>query len=119
MFGRSVLLFIATSTLGVALACGGQANCGHCAGAAAAASSTDLTAVDGQTVKLTVNGVHCGGTAASFHAAVMGIEGVKGATVTPDGKAEVKFDAGKTSVDKIIAKVAETSSFTAQKAEGV
>jgi copper chaperone CopZ len=116
MIKRALLLFAATSTLGVALACGGKP-CGSCDGAAKAAAATDLTQVDGTAVKLAVSGVHCGGTAKAFHAAVMNIDGVTGATVDATGKAEVKFDAAKLDVDKLIAAVAETGTFTAKKAD--
>jgi len=113
---RTAALFVASATLSVALACGG-APCGACDEAAKTAQGTDLTKVDGQSVKLAVSGVHCGGTAASFHATVTKIDGVTGATVDPSGKAEVKFDPAKTNVEKIIAKVAESSSFKATKEE--
>ena len=116
MIKRTLILFAATSSLGVALACGGKP-CGSCDMAAKAAASTDLSQVDGTTVTLAVSGVHCGGTAKAFHAAVLGIEGVTGATVDATGKAEVKFDAAKTDVDKLIAAVAETGTFTAKKAD--
>lgn len=112
MFKRTILLFAATSTLGVALACGGKP-CGSCDMAAKTASATDLSAVDGAAVTLAVSGVSCGGSAAAFHAAVLKIDGVKGATVEPTGKAQVKYDAAKLDVDKLIAAVAETGSFTA------
>lgn len=115
MFLRSAALFVASATLSVALACGG-APCGSCDAAAKTAAATDLAKVDGESVKLAVSGVHCGGTAASFHAAVTKIDGVKGAKVEATGTAEVKFDPAKTSVEKIIAAVAESSSFTAKKA---
>jgi copper chaperone CopZ len=114
MFLRTAALFVATASLSVALACGG-APCGACDAAAKTAQGTDLSAVAGESVKLNVTGVHCGGTAASFHATVTKIEGVTGATVGADGKAEVKFDPAKTTADKIIAAVAEKSSFKATK----
>ena len=113
---RTAALFVASAALSVALACGG-APCSGCDAAAKTAQGTDLAKVDGQSVKLAVSGVHCGGTAASFHAAVTKIEGVTGATVDPSGKAEVKFDPAKTDADKIIAAVAEKSSFKATKEE--
>jgi len=116
MIRRTLLLLVATSTLGVALACGG-APCGSCDASAKKAAATDLATVDGKVVQLAVSGVHCGGTAAAFHAAVMKIDGVKGAKVETDGKTEVKFDSEKTDVAKIIAAVAETGNFTAKKAD--
>ncbi len=116
MIRRTLLLLAATSTLGVALACGG-APCGSCDAAAKTAAATDLATVEGKSVQLAVSGVHCGGTAAAFHAAVMKIDGVKGAKVEPDGKAQVKFDADKTDIAKIIAAVAETGNFTAKTAD--
>ncbi len=112
MIFRSIVLFVATSALGVALACGGAA-CDSCDKAAKSAAATDLKAVDGTALALTVSGVHCGGTAASAHAALLGIDGVKAATVDPTGKADVRFDAAKTSADAIIAAVAKTGNFTA------
>lgn len=116
MIKRALLLFAATSTLGVALACGGKP-CGSCDMAAKDAAATDLTQVDGTAVTLAVSGVSCGGSAKAFHAAVMGIDGVTGATVDATGKAEVKYDASKLDVDKLISAVAETGNFTAKKAD--
>ena len=116
MIKRAILLFAATSTLGVALACDGKP-CGSCDMAAKTAAATDLTDVDGSAVTLAVSGVTCGGSAAAFHAAVLKIDGVKAATVDPSGKAEVKFDTAKLDVDKLIAAVAENSNFTATKAD--
>lgn len=116
MFLRTAALFVASASLSVALACGG-APCAGCDAAAKTAQGTDMTAVAGESVKLAVSGVHCGGTAASFHAAVTKIDGVTGASVDPTGKAEVKFDPAKTDAEKIIAAVAEKSSFTATKEE--
>ena len=116
MIKRTLILLAATSSLGVALACGGK-DCGSCDMAAKAAASSDLTQVDGSSVTLTVSGVTCGGSAKAFHAAVLGIEGVTGATVDATGKAEVKFDAARTDVEKLIAAVAETGNFTAKKAD--
>ena len=109
---RTAALFVASAVLSVALACG-SGPCGACGSAAESAQATDLAKVDGQSVKLTVAGVSCGGSAASFHATVLKIEGVTGATVNPDGKAEVKFDPAETDAEKIIAAVAEKSSFKA------
>ena len=117
MIRKTLVLFAATSSLGVALACGGKP-CGSCDMAAKSAKSADLTAVDGTMVTLAVSGVTCGGTAAAFHAAVMKIDGVTGATVDAEtGKADVKYDAAKLNVDKLIAAVAESSNFKAKPAD--
>ena len=116
MMIRTLVAFVATAGLSAALACGGTP-CGGCAAAAETAAATNIAEVDGEMVVFNVSGVHCGGTAAAFHAAVTGIDGVKGAKVTPDGRAEVKFDAKATSVDKIIEAVAKTERFAAKRAE--
>jgi copper chaperone CopZ len=116
MIGRTLVLFVASSALSIALACGGGP-CGSCDAAAKTASASDLASVDGQSVKLAATGVNCGGSAASFHAALMKIDGVKAAKVETDGKTELKFDAAKTDVSKIIAAVAKTGAFTAKKVD--
>lgn len=116
MIFRSLGLFAATSVFGVALACGGG-TCGHCAEVAKAAQSTDMQAVDGTALALTVGGVHCGGTAASAKAILLDIDGVKAANVDTAGKAELRFDPAKTDADKIIAAVAKSGNFTAAKRE--
>ncbi len=114
MVFRTIALFVTTSALGVALACGG-APCDSCDKGAktASASATDLKTVDGIALALTVSGVHCSGTASSAHAALIKIDGVKAATVDPTGRANVRFDAAKTSADAIIAAVAKSGNFTA------
>ena len=117
MIRKTLALFAATSSLSVALANDGNKS-GTCDMAAKAAKSADLTAVEGTVVTLAVSGVTCGGTAAAFHAAVMKSEGVTGATVDAEtGKAEVKYDAAKLNVDRLIAAVAESSNFEAKPAD--
>ena len=114
MFARTLTIFLASSALGAALACG-DGPCGACGAAATTAKAADLASVDGQIVKLAATGVSCGGSAASFHAALMKIDGVKAATVETDGKTELKFDADTTNIAKIIEAVAKTGAFTAKK----
>ena len=108
MIKQALLLFAVTSSLGVAVAGDSYTK------TPAASSFTDAA---GTAVTLAVSGVTCGGSAAAFHAAVIKIDGVNGATVDPSGKAQVKFDAAKLDVDKLIAAVAESGRFTATKAD--
>ncbi len=116
MILRTIGVFAASSLLGVALACGG-APCGSCDKAAQTAKASDLSTVDGTALALTVSGVHCGGTAASAHAVLLEIDGVKAATVDTSGKADIRFDPAKTDEAKIIAAVAQSGNFSAAKRE--
>lgn len=116
---RRTLLAFAVSLVasGVALACpGGNCDKEHCPMSAAPASDTTASALpaDGKHVKLNVAGMHCGACADKVKTALMGVEGVKGATVdATTGVAEVAYDEKKASNDKLIAAVASTGSYTA------
>lgn len=84
-------------------------------------SATATTAAlpsDGTHSWLAVNGMHCGACADKVHAALMGVEGVKGARVDLSAnKVEVAYDAKKTDLDKLVAAVASTGKFTATVAQ--
>lgn len=105
---------------GAALACSGEhtaangekAEGGHCDMPTATASAP--LPADGTHVKLAVAGMHCGACAEKVKTALIGVDGVKGATVdATTGVAEVAYDAKKASTDKLLAAVASTKQFTA------
>lgn len=69
---------------------------------------------DGTHSRLAVSGMHCGACADKVHAALMGVEGVKGAKVDLAGNTvEVAYDATKVNLDKLIAAVNATGTCTA------
>ena len=69
---------------------------------------------DGTHATLAVTGMHCGACADKVHAALMGVEGVKGAQVDiAAGKVEVAYDSKKTNLDKMIAALGATGKYTA------
>lgn len=115
-------LALALAASGAALACPGEhASAGaageksgkHCDMPTATAEAAPLPK-DGKHVKLTVAGMHCGACAEKVKTALVGVEGVKGATVdATTGVAEVAFDEKKANTDKLIAAVAATKQFTA------
>lgn len=108
----SVALFVAST--GIALACEGNPNCTHEKCSMPASNTAQALPADGTHVKLAVAGMKCGSCADKVAAALKGVEGVKGATVDPKtGEAEVAYDAGKTSTDKLLAAVAAGGHFTA------
>ena len=114
---RTISLFFATSLLGVALACPGgkcaDADCGKTADAGTA-TTTDVTKADGTKATLTVSGMSCGSCAGKVQAKIMGVDGVKAATVdATTGKAQVAYDPAKTNLDKVIAAVATAGHFSA------
>lgn len=122
---RLVVTFaFALAASGAALACPGDhasadgaaeksASGKHCDMPTSTAAAAPLPA-DGTHVKLTVAGMHCGACADKVKTALIGVEGVKGATVdATTGVAEVAFDEKKASTDKLIAAVAATKQFTA------
>ncbi len=105
---------------GAALACPGEESTaksekaagGHCDMPTATASAP--LPADGTRVKLTVAGMHCGACADKVKTALIGVDGVKGATVdATTGVAEVAYDAKKANTDKLLAAVASTKQFTA------
>lgn len=69
---------------------------------------------DGSKVKLAVAGMSCGACADKVAASLKAVDGVKGATVSSDtGVAEVSYDAGKTTPEKLVAAVNAGGHFTA------
>jgi copper chaperone CopZ len=73
---------------------------------------------DGTHVKLAVAGMHCGACADKVKTALIGVDGVKGATVdVSTGLAEVAYDAAKATPAKLVAAVAATGNFTATVAQ--
>jgi copper chaperone CopZ len=101
---------------GAALACpDGNCDKAHCPMSAAPASdSTAAVPADGKHVKLNVAGMHCSACADKVKTALLGVEGVKGASVdATTGVAEVSYDEKKVTNDKLIAAVASTGSYTA------
>lgn len=115
-----------------AWACPDEAGTAHASTEAAAASgekkagcqmpsaeaTTAALPADGTHAFLAVSGMHCGACADKVHTALMAVPGVKGAKVDlAANKVEVAFDAGKTSLDKLVAAVATNTSFTASVAK--
>ena len=79
-----------------------------------AATTVATLPADGTHATLAVNGMHCGNCADKVHAALIGVEGVKGARVDlATNKVEVAYDAKKTNLEKLVAAVATTGAFTA------
>ncbi|MFZ5479961.1 MAG: heavy-metal-associated domain-containing protein [Myxococcota bacterium] len=106
-------LALSLGATGVALACEGNPNCSseHCK---MPSTQTAQALPEGTKVTLAVNGMKCGSCADKIKTALMGVEGVKGANVdATTGKAEISYDAKKTSTDKLVAAVAGTGHFTA------
>jgi len=67
---------------------------------------------------LAIEGMTCGGCAAAVKMAAKGIDGVKDATVSyEEGKAEVTYDASKTTPEAIARVVSEKSGFKATAAK--
>lgn len=67
---------------------------------------------------LAIEGMTCGGCAAAVKMAAKGIDGVKDATVSyEDGRAEVTYDASKTTPEAIARVVSEKSGFKATAAK--
>jgi copper chaperone CopZ len=114
---RRTLLAFALSFVasGAALACpGGNCDKEHCPMSAAPSSDASALPADGKHVKLNVAGMHCGACADKVKTALLGVEGVKGATVdATTGVAEVSYDDKKATNDKLIAAVAATGAYTA------
>lgn len=79
----------------------------------AASTQTTLPA-DGTHSMLAVSGMHCGACADKVHAALMTVDGVMGARVDlAANTVEVAYDNKKTNLDKLVAAVATTGTFTA------
>lgn len=109
------VLVLSLGVTGSALACEGEhtgAKGEHCNMPTTTTAATELPA--GTRASLDVTGMTCGACAEKVKTALLGVEGVNGATVdATTGKAEVSYDAGKTSPEKILAGVATTGHFTA------
>lgn len=76
-------------------------------------ASAELPA-DGTHSRLAVSGMHCGACADKVHAALMGVEGVKGAKVDlAASTVEVAYDETKVDLDKLLAAVNATGKYTA------
>lgn len=117
---RIVAIFaLSLAASGAALACPGEksatgekASGKHCDMPAATAAAP--LPADGTHVKLAVAGMHCGACAEKVKTALIGVDGVKGATVdATTGVAEVAFDEKKANTAKLVAAVAATNQFTA------
>lgn len=64
--------------------------------------------------KLALTGMHCGACADKVQAALIGIEGVKGANVDlASSTAEIAYDAKKVNLDKVVATINATGKYTA------
>lgn len=106
---------------GVAFACGDQkcdkANCPMPTAAAGAGAAPTATAPlpEGARANLQVTGMHCESCAQHVKAALMGVDGVKGANVdVKSGVAEISFDDKKTNVDALVKAVNKTGNFQAK-----
>jgi len=115
---RSFLLAALLSLPSAALACpdeDGSASAEkgeHCN--MPSAETTAALPADGTHQTFAVNGMHCGACADKVHAALMKVDGVKGARVDlAANSVEVAYDAKKTNLDKLVKAVADTGSFTA------
>jgi len=115
---RTTLIFAAMSALGVALACPGM----EAAQAADEcsmphASTSTVAQAPGTHAHLLVEGVHCGGTAATVQTALMKVDGVNAVDVDVQGLAEVAFDPSKTNVGALIATIGKLDGYSAKVAD--
>ena len=105
------ILFLAAQ----ALACPGNANCtdAHCQ--MPATQTASAATADGAKATLDVSGMTCGSCASQVQTALLGVDGVKAATVDPKtGKAEVTYDAAKTTPEKLAAAINAGGHYTAK-----
>jgi copper chaperone CopZ len=108
-----VLASLALAIPSIALACGDK-KCDKAACGLPAAEQAALPA-DGTHASLVVTGMSCGACATKIHAALMGVKGVKGATVDQaTGAVEVAFDAKATTTDSMLAAVNGLGHFSAK-----
>ena len=108
-----VLASLALAAPSIALACGDK-KCDKAACALPAAEQAPLPA-DGTHASLVVTGMSCGSCATKIHTALMGVKGVKGATVDhATGAVEVAFDAKATSTEALLATVNGLGHFSAK-----
>ena len=76
-----------------------------------------VQAAEGVKASFAVEGMHCGDCSDKITAALTGIDGVTAAAVDyQTGHAEVSFDSGKTSAEKLLAAIVATG-FKAEKAK--
>lgn len=109
-------ILIATAALAVAtpaLACGGNKNCGDCAGhhedTTAAVDFSKVDAAAGTKVSLAIEGMKCGSCSDKITAALSKIDGVTAVVVShATGEARVAFDAAKTSAEALTQAVVAT-----------
>lgn len=111
---RLLIVAFVSAFTSVALACGDNANCTN---AACQMKHTSTTAAaplpDGTKGVLNVTGMKCGACADKVTAALMKVDGVKGAHVdAAGGKAEISFDEKKTNLDALV-KAVNGSGFVA------
>lgn len=105
---------------GSALACeGGKCDKANCpmptASAAPAGAPAAAPLPEGARASLAVTGMHCQACADKVTAALMGVDGVKGAKVdAASGHADISFDDKKTNVDALVKAVNKTGSFQAK-----
>lgn len=109
----SLVLTVALS--GSAFAC--EDGKGHASGSSCHmpqnTASAELPA-DGTRSRLAVDGMHCGACADKVHAALMGVEGVKGAKVDLAAKTvDVAYDDKKVNLDALLAAVNATGKYKA------
>ncbi len=106
---KSLVIATLLLTSNVALACGGKP-CGDCAEAHEEAKVEDITKAPGTHVALDVTGMTCGACSKKVTAALKALEGVNAVSVDHEtGKAEVAFDAAKTTTDAMIAAIQSLS----------
>lgn len=99
---RFALLFALTTAGNVALACGG-AECGDSCKMKSEVELVDLSTVDGAKASFDVAGMKCGKCAAKIRTALLEVDGVKAANIlVEEGKAEIAYDAGKVSPEKLL-----------------
>lgn len=105
-----LLLLASLFVSSAAFACPGNENCGSCPmPTASAAKSTTAALPAGTQGNLDVTGMHCGSCADKVKTALMGVDGVRGATVDhASGKVVVSFDDKKTNLDALVKAVNNT-----------
>ncbi len=108
-----VVASLALALPSIALACGDK-KCDKAGCALPAAEQAPLPA-DGTHTALVVTGLSCGACATKVHAALMGVKGVKGATVDhATGAVEVAYDAKLATTDALLAAVNGLGHFSAK-----
>jgi copper chaperone CopZ len=109
---RTILLLALTSAFGVALACGGaKCDSAHCTKPTdSTAAAVDPASVAGDHTTLAIAGMKCGSCSSKIQTALLGVKGVKAATVNHDtGLASIAFDGKVTNVDALMAAIKATS----------